>query len=201
VPSEQEHDRDAWGTSFSPRAGLPQAQRWAVTERRRWATGVLAPPCQASRRRGRAHRNARARVERPAVVTDDDVRSLAITAGSEREPIVGRRAPNSSEAVARAAFAETTPLTTRTQQSRQPRRAASRRCFVVDICGLSIARGPGWVVSRCAAAFAARRPERLRPGSCARRSGRPLRARAAPRSGSPPPPGARHRGSRHQRRR
>jgi hypothetical protein len=29
---------------------------------------------------------------------DDDVRSLAITAGSEREPIVGRRAPNSSRA-------------------------------------------------------------------------------------------------------
>jgi len=37
-----------------------------------------------------------ARSGRLAVVTDDDVRSLAITAGSEREPIVGRRAPYSS---------------------------------------------------------------------------------------------------------
>jgi hypothetical protein len=41
-------------------------------------------------------RLAGSRNGRPAVVTDDDVRSLAITAGSEREPIVGRRAPNSS---------------------------------------------------------------------------------------------------------
>jgi hypothetical protein len=35
---------------------------------------------------------------RPAVVTDDDVRTFAIAAGSEREPIVGRRTPNSSGA-------------------------------------------------------------------------------------------------------
>jgi hypothetical protein len=33
-------------------------------------------------------------------VTDDDVRALAITAGSEREPIVGRRAGNSSNSKA-----------------------------------------------------------------------------------------------------
>jgi hypothetical protein len=43
-------------------------------------------------------RLAGSRNGRPAVVTDDDVRSLAITAGSEREPIVGRRPPNSSSA-------------------------------------------------------------------------------------------------------
>jgi hypothetical protein len=44
---------------------------------------------------------------RPAVVTDDDVRSLASTAGSEREPIVGRRAPNASRAGVDATLAQT----------------------------------------------------------------------------------------------
>src|SRR3954447_12940978 len=36
------------------------------------------------------------RAGRPAVVTDDDLRPSAVTAGSESEPIFGRRAPSSS---------------------------------------------------------------------------------------------------------
>jgi hypothetical protein len=52
---------------------------------------LLSEGCGRLRRRA-----ADSRKGRPAVVTDDDVRALAIAAGSEREPIVGRRAPNSS---------------------------------------------------------------------------------------------------------
>jgi hypothetical protein len=52
---------------------------------------------------------------------------------------------------------------------------------------------------RCAAACGARRRARPRPGSCARRSGRPPRARGAPRLESPAPPGEHRRRSRHPR--
>src|SRR4051794_26739932 len=48
-----------------------------------------------SERRTRVDRRPQ---RRPAVVTDNDVRTFAFAAGREREPLVGRRAPNSSSA-------------------------------------------------------------------------------------------------------
>jgi hypothetical protein len=98
---------------------------------------LCATATTTSKRLGSGARDARS--GRPAVVTDDDVRSLAITAGSEHEPIVGRRAPNSSRAGVWPCSRETLAITREEssdapllasgigQAAPRPRRPAPRR--------------------------------------------------------------------------
>src|SRR4051812_45292247 len=79
------------------------------------------------------------RAGRPAVVTDDDLRPSAVTAGSEREPIFGRRAPSSSLAGVRTSTTDT--LATRaTAESGKPENPARRRGAETSLGQISAAR-------------------------------------------------------------